>query len=48
MEIDVALNQQQVELLDRTVEEQGSASRSELIARALGEYYDAHFGQDRR
>lgn len=48
MEIDVALNQQQVELLDRTVGEQGAASRSEVIARALGEYYDAHFRQDGR
>ena len=48
MEIAVALNQQQLELLDRTVNEQGGASRSEIIARALGEYYDAHFEQDGR
>lgn len=45
MKIEVALNQQQLELLDRTVEEQSGGSRSELIARALDDYYEAHFGQ---
>jgi Predicted transcriptional regulators containing the CopG/Arc/MetJ DNA-binding domain and a metal-binding domain len=44
LEIAVRLNQQQLELLDRTVAEQDGAGRSDLIAQALREYYDAHFG----
>jgi metal-responsive CopG/Arc/MetJ family transcriptional regulator len=39
------LNQQQRELLDRTVEEQGASSRAELIVRALREYHAEHFGR---
>jgi metal-responsive CopG/Arc/MetJ family transcriptional regulator len=39
------LNQQQRELLDRTVKEQGAASRAELIVRALHEYHTEHFGR---
>lgn len=47
-EVAVRLNQQQLELLDRTVVEQDGGSRSALIARALGEYYEAHFGSQKR
>jgi metal-responsive CopG/Arc/MetJ family transcriptional regulator len=39
----VRLNQQQLELLDRTVGEQASGGRGELIAQALDEYYAEHF-----
>lgn len=42
-DVNVRLNQQQLELLDRTVEEQGSSGRGDLIVRALNEYYEEHF-----
>ena len=48
LEIAVRLNQQQLELLDRTAAEQGGVGRGELIAQALGKYYDAHFGPDNK
>jgi metal-responsive CopG/Arc/MetJ family transcriptional regulator len=42
-EVNVRLNQQQLELLDRTVNEEQSGSRAELMVRALSEYHEAHF-----
>lgn len=36
--VTVRLNQQQLELLDRTVAEHPGSSRAELIRRALNEY----------
>lgn len=42
--VTLRLNQQQVELLDRTVAEQGSADRAEVVRRALREYHEAHGG----
>jgi metal-responsive CopG/Arc/MetJ family transcriptional regulator len=36
--VTVRLNQQQLELLDRTVEHVGAASRAEVLLRALREY----------
>jgi metal-responsive CopG/Arc/MetJ family transcriptional regulator len=36
--VNVRLNQQQLELLDRTVSELGSAGRAELLKQALTEY----------
>ncbi len=48
MEVTLRLNQQQRELLDRTVEEQGNGSRSDLIARALDEYHAEHLADESR
>jgi hypothetical protein len=45
-QVALRLNQQQRELLDRTVAEQSSPGRSELIARALDEYHAAHFAEE--
>lgn len=45
-EVRLRLNQQQRELLDRTVKEQESDSRSQLIARALDEFSSAHFERE--
>jgi hypothetical protein len=45
-EIALRLNQQQRELLDRTVQEQNAPGRGELIVRALEEYHAAHFGKE--
>jgi metal-responsive CopG/Arc/MetJ family transcriptional regulator len=36
--VNVRLNQQQIELLDRTVSELSSASRAELLRQALRDY----------
>ena len=43
--VTVRLNQQQFELLDRTVREQAAVSRAELVLRALREYHAEHFGR---
>jgi metal-responsive CopG/Arc/MetJ family transcriptional regulator len=37
-QVRIVLNQQQLELLDRTVEELGADSRGEIVLRALQEY----------
>jgi uncharacterized protein YcgI (DUF1989 family) len=43
-EVAVQLNQQQLELLDRTLSEQPEANRPELLIRALREYHAEHIG----
>ncbi len=49
MIVQVSLNQQQLELLDRTVEQLGLAGRAELLRTALREYakdQDAQGGEE--
>lgn len=40
--VTIRLNDQQLELLDRTVAEQGGADRADVVRRALREHYEAH------
>jgi metal-responsive CopG/Arc/MetJ family transcriptional regulator len=47
-QIALRLNQQQLELLDRTVEELQTGSRDSLIRRALDEYYASRAGSATR
>lgn len=41
-EVVVRLNQQQLELVDETVEQTSSGDREELLLRALREYHKEH------
>ena len=40
--VTIRLNDQQIELLDRTVAEQGGADRADVVRRALREHYETH------
>ncbi len=42
-EVIVRLNQQQLELVDRTVERTGADSRADLLQQALQEFHSDHF-----